>query len=904
MEDNSSGLTSWTKLSDGKADVYSENKVPLKGFLAELIKGGEVAREVDTEDESEDGVSGGGNMRITQHLGCLYCPIISNGIPIGILQARGSRKGQFSDVDEQMLKALGSMVAVIHDNISRVRVGSTCDQSGKPCPSAEAAVAEIEKTLIDGINAQKSAVLFVDRKSECFWTIDPKSPQEKLQYLRFPLESFPLSWVLKNKTVLSYPAADSPTQNSTAFKEKEVAGVKALCKKFLNAHIKLECMLACPLLASGECVAVLLVVNQQKTSGPFEAWVSKSIHSLSAKWGTRLELTLQQEGSNLALSRMGMLKTHVSDLLTQRPANHMFCSLSIFLAEYLQCNECLVLVCRKNNCDDLLCYSGSSDDALPVKASSAGCAAEVFKKESAIIFQDDDSWLSKKLNITISSAVAVPIRRSIAAQISISAKNTLSRELNQIIAVIVCVNKLGQVDKFSQVDADELEKLSDLTARIIENNRSLNAFQELQKEMENQTHMRNVILEGAATLHHNITPSAVLPRGLLSRTREMVKNVMRAADCNVFFSALGGEKMYAMQDDLAAHAFLEPIAGIAGHVITTGNTVLHSKDEQHPLFDASVDQRVVKITNSLVCVPILDMEGKVVGCIEVLNKSSNSDQPQTVFISSEPLKSKPPEAIMGDSKAKPQKRSKAKPPADANVDVQGDETAVKQNVYVKGDEATFKHEDAALLQQLVKHLNIAFINSTLFTKMTESSRQLTTISPEASPKESVQELGKFLQRICCAERVNMFVRDLERPGTGPFVALDDYSHAEIAIDEGQGFVGRCAASRNPLFVHHMTKEPLFNPSLDMREGMTILHALYVPIEDIQGQINVVVEVCNKTSGDFDGTDLMLAQLVGLHVFAVLNKAEDTRQLDESRTQVSSSAFADFVLTPCGFADLF
>jgi hypothetical protein len=49
---------------------------------------------------------------------------------------------------------------------------------------------------------------------------------------------------------------------------------------------------------------------------------------------------------------------------------------------------------------------------------------------------------------------------------------------------------------------------------------------------------------------------------------------------------------------------------------------------------------------------------------------------------------------------------------------------------------------------------------------------------------------------------------------------------------------------------------------------------------------------------------MLAQLVGLHVFAVLNKAEDTRQLDESRTQVSSSAFADFVLTPCGFADLF
>lgn len=61
------------------------------------------------------------------HLGSMYCPISTNGKAIGIVKARGNRKGQFSEVDERMLSALSSMVGVLHENMSRNRIISDSD---------------------------------------------------------------------------------------------------------------------------------------------------------------------------------------------------------------------------------------------------------------------------------------------------------------------------------------------------------------------------------------------------------------------------------------------------------------------------------------------------------------------------------------------------------------------------------------------------------------------------------------------------------------------------------------------------------------------------------------------------------------------------------------------------------
>jgi hypothetical protein len=38
VQDEHEGLSSWSKESAGKADVFIQNKVPVKGFLAEVFK--------------------------------------------------------------------------------------------------------------------------------------------------------------------------------------------------------------------------------------------------------------------------------------------------------------------------------------------------------------------------------------------------------------------------------------------------------------------------------------------------------------------------------------------------------------------------------------------------------------------------------------------------------------------------------------------------------------------------------------------------------------------------------------------------------------------------------------------------------------------------------------------------
>ena len=98
---------------------------------------------------ADDSAEGG---QVRQHLGTLYCPIVFNGTlsqigsfldgvlmlcskftgkALGVLQARGSRKGQFSDVDADMLRSLSSFIAVLHNSLVKEEVsGWLCRQGG------------------------------------------------------------------------------------------------------------------------------------------------------------------------------------------------------------------------------------------------------------------------------------------------------------------------------------------------------------------------------------------------------------------------------------------------------------------------------------------------------------------------------------------------------------------------------------------------------------------------------------------------------------------------------------------------------------------------------------------------------------------------------------------------------
>lgn len=85
--------------------------------------------------------------------------------------------------------------------------------------------------------------------------------------------------------------------------------------------------------------------------------------------------------------------------------------------------------------------------------------------------------------------------------------------------------------------------------------------------MHYQAQQRNLILQGAATLHTSplsvtLSPSA----GLMTRTKLMMSSVLSTADCTIYLATHLRTSMFELTDDLAAYAFIEPLSGIAGQV--------------------------------------------------------------------------------------------------------------------------------------------------------------------------------------------------------------------------------------------------------------------------------------------------------------------------------------------------
>jgi adenylate cyclase len=60
--------------------------------------------------------------------------------------------------------------------------------------------------------------------------------------------------------------------------------------------------------------------------------------------------------------------------------------------------------------------------------------------------------------------------------------------------------------------------------------------------------------------------------------------------------------------------------GIAGHVATTGETLNIADAYQHPLFNPEVDQKTGYHTRTILCMPIRDTDGTLVGVTQVINK--------------------------------------------------------------------------------------------------------------------------------------------------------------------------------------------------------------------------------------------------------------------------------------------
>ena len=62
--------------------------------------------------------------------------------------------------------------------------------------------------------------------------------------------------------------------------------------------------------------------------------------------------------------------------------------------------------------------------------------------------------------------------------------------------------------------------------------------------------------------------------------------------------------------------------GLAGHAVTTGQVLNVENAHQHPLFNPDVDRKTGFQTRSVICAPVINREGKIIGVTQTINKKT------------------------------------------------------------------------------------------------------------------------------------------------------------------------------------------------------------------------------------------------------------------------------------------
>ena len=108
---------------------------------------------------------------------------------------------------------------------------------------------------------------------------------------------------------------------------------------------------------------------------------------------------------------------------------------------------------------------------------------------------------------------------------------------------------------------------------------------------------------------------------LLQRVMEEATRMLNADRATLFLNDETNElfSRVAMGEGIG-EIRLPNTAGIAGSVFTSGKTMNIPYAYADLRFNPSFDKQTGYFTRSILCVPVINKEGKVIGCTQVLNK--------------------------------------------------------------------------------------------------------------------------------------------------------------------------------------------------------------------------------------------------------------------------------------------
>ena len=120
-----------------------------------------------------------------------------------------------------------------------------------------------------------------------------------------------------------------------------------------------------------------------------------------------------------------------------------------------------------------------------------------------------------------------------------------------------------------------------------------------------------------------------------------------------------------------------------------------------------------------------------------------------------------------------------------------------------------------------------------------------------------------------AERATVFLYD---ESSDELVSRVAAGVDEIRFPASRGISGATVQTRSTTVVPDAYADERFNPDIDQATGFRTRSILSVPLFDYAGKLVGVLQVLNKRSGDFDGYDVSLAEILAAQAGVVVQRA--------------------------------
>ncbi len=236
--------------------------------------------------------------------------------------------------------------------------------------------------------------------------------------------------------------------------------------------------------------------------------------------------------------------------------------------------------------------------------------------------------------------------------------------------------------------------------------------------------------------------------------------------------------------------------GVAGHVFTTGNSVIVHDAYENSFFDRSTDEQTGFVSKNILCAPVKTVNGKIIGVIQALNKKKGR----------------------------------------------------------------FSKKDLKLLETMATQAAISLKTTMYIDDMKKGRQQEMEFLDIVSDITSEIELGVLLQkvmkeatRMLKAERSTLFLNDEKTNELWSELGVGIKS-AQIRFPNHLGIAGAVFTTGKTVNIPHAYADLRFNPAFDKQTGFFTRSILCVPVVNKDGKIIGVTQILNKHGGPFTGED--------------------------------------------------